>query len=133
MFKLYAALALVAALIGTIAFHKHVVHERDTARAEVTRLQGVEKQLRVDVKESERLRGVENKAATADLKAAQTSCTARVAEARRAAGAIKTIMEKPRATDPVTLCPVPDRIPAGELRDALQPAPFHRAPAPVAR
>lgn len=122
--KIYLILALIASVLGGVAWHKHVVAQRNDAQAQVKLLGERLKGANDAVAASEKLRGAENAQAKADLADAAETCTARVAEARRAAGAVKKIVEKPRATDPVTHCPVPDIVPAGELRGALQPDPF---------
>lgn len=60
--------------------------------------------------------------------AAQTSaddaakaCDARVADARRSAQRIASLMELPHATDPAG-CPVRDLLPPDQLREALTPS-----------
>lgn len=129
MFKLYATLGIIAVLAGGFGWHKHVVAQRDHAQGEVTRLEGELKTAKAAVEASERLRRLESDVAKEALKDARDDADARVKEARRSAGAIKKIVEKPHAIDPKG-CPVPDVVSTDELRDALQPAPFGAAPAP---
>lgn len=129
-FKLWATLGLVAAILGGLTYHKVVVGQRDHARSQVVALDTQLNKYRASLTESEERRVRENEAAKQALKDARIDADARVKEARRSAGAIKKIVEKPHATNPQTGCPVPDIVSNGELRDALQPAPFGAAPAP---
>lgn len=128
-FKLWAVLGLVIALVGSVAWHKQVVRDRDDAKAQVAVLTASVNAYKSALKKSEELRRVESEAAKQALLNSRKDADRRVAEARRSAGAIKKIVEKPHAIDPKG-CPVPDVVSTDELRDALQPAPFGAAPAP---
>src|SRR3954471_24472011 len=127
MFKTYAAIAVILSVLGGAAWHKHVVTQRNDAWAQVRNLGERLKLSDAAARASEANRKTEHTAAVSALADAGKACDARVAEARRSAGAIKTIVEKPHAVDPASHCPVPDLVPARELRDALQPHPFGRA------
>lgn len=128
MYKLYAALGLIAVLLAGLGWHKHVVSQRDHARAEVTEWTAKANAFKAALTSSEKLRQMEFDAAKQDAVNARKSADTRVAEARRSAGAIKKIVEKPHVLTSQG-CPVPDLVSADELRDALQPNPFGAAPA----
>lgn len=132
-FKLYALLVSLAMLLAAGAWHKHVVHDRNHWHAQAAQWEAKAKVFKDAVAASENLRAKEAAQARAGVAQAQSQCDQRVAEARRSAGAIKRLMEKPRATDPVSHCPVPDLVPSSELRDALQPHPFRPAGTTPAR
>lgn len=59
--------------------------------------------------------------AEADAQIAADQCSARVAEARRSARAINTLIERPVHVDPEG-CAIRGMLPADELRRALSPA-----------
>ena len=59
-------------------------------------------------------------AAQKDAQAQADQCLSRVNEARKSARRIETIIERPTHVDPQG-CAVRELVPAGELRDALQP------------
>lgn len=121
--KLIAALGVSAALVLGFGWHKHVVHDRDAWHTKADAYQHDRDAALKAEKLSEDRRSTEFNQAKDALADAGKTCDARVAEARRSAQSIRTIVEKPRAQvlDPVTRCPVPVLVPAGELRDALQP------------
>lgn len=105
-----------------LAWHKHVVDQRDAAQAQVLVLTASRNAFKDALTTSEARRSTEFQQAKDALTAAGTSCDLRVAEARRSAQSINTIVEKPRVqTLDANHCPVPVLVPAGELRDALQP------------
>ena len=55
------------------------------------------------------------------LQDAASACGAQVAEARRSASVIQSIVGKPVATNPQTHCPVVDIVGSDELQHALHP------------
>lgn len=59
--------------------------------------------------------------AMADAQIQADQCLSRVNEARKSARRIETIIERPTHVDPQG-CAVRELVPAGELREALQPA-----------
>ena len=71
--------------------------------------------------ESERLRSEENDEARVALSEAEQSCTTRLAEARRSAAAIRSIVTEETRRDQ-NGCPVRGVVDPGRLRDALQPS-----------
>lgn len=128
--KLYATLGVIAALVAGLGWHKHVVGQRDHYKAAYASAVADLKAANAAVADSERLRKAEHAAAVEDLERAGADADARVKEARRSAGAIKRIVEKPHAKlDPINGCPVPELVSDVELRDALQPNPFGDAEA----
>jgi len=60
-------------------------------------------------------------AAQDDAQTQADQCLSRVNEARKSARRIETIIERPTHVDPQG-CAVRELVPAGELREALQPA-----------
>ena len=58
--------------------------------------------------------------AMADAQTQADQCLSRVNEARKSARRIETIIERPTHVDPQG-CAVRELVPAGEVRDALQP------------
>lgn len=70
----------------------------------------------------EALRGQETTAARAAVDDDAKACETRVAEARRSAQALKTLLAKETKIDPATHCPVRMLLPASGLQDALQPS-----------
>lgn len=72
---------------------------------------------------AEGLRVNETVAARAAVDEDAKACETRVAEARRSAQALKTLLAKETKLDPATHCPVRVLLPTSGLQDALQPAP----------
>lgn len=81
--------------------------ERDDARTAFTR--------------SEAARKAEQKNAVAAINEAAGACDARVDDARRSARTIREIVTREVPRDPQG-CPVRSLVPAGDVRDALQPS-----------
>lgn len=109
------------ALVGVLAIFgiqevrlKLAQHGEATAKASLSTASA-------SLKASEMLRIAEFAKATAAVSDAEKACAGRIATAIRSGSAIRTIVEKPVATDPTTHCPVRALVGAGELRDALQP------------
>lgn len=107
-------LALVAAVVGLQTLR--LAH----AKADLAHARVVAEQARAVVALSEDRRKAEHADAVRGLEQAEGACQARVAEAHRAAQAIRTLVEKPHAMDP-NGCPVRRLLDAGELRDAIRP------------
>lgn len=72
-------------------------------------------------REAEKLRAQERGEAVAAVDEEAKACDGRVAEARRSSSAIRAITRKEPTRDEAD-CPVRELVPAGSLRDALQPA-----------
>jgi hypothetical protein len=70
---------------------------------------------------SEANRHTEYQNAKTALQQAASACGAQVAEARRSASVIQSIVSKPVATNPQTHCPVVDIVGSDELQHALHP------------
>lgn len=111
------ALALVfGAIFVQTARLNHAKRDLTAARAELVTF-------RASLKLSEDLRSAEYAKATASVAQAEAACAQRVAAAIRSGAAIKAIIGKPVRVDPNSHCPLRSIVGAGELRDALQPAP----------
>lgn len=117
--------ALVAGAIGVQTWRADHYRGADaTDRASLLQEQKTSAALRLSVSASEAGRKAEFAGATAGAAETETACLARVAAAQASAGRIRNLMEKPRAIDPKTGCPVRALLDAGQLRAALeQPAP----------
>lgn len=118
----FAVAGLALALWAANGALKHTRAELTAARAEIVTLNATVAGLRTSLAASEKNRAAEFAGAKAAVSEAALACDARVAEARRSQRVIRSIVEKPVPSDPGTHCPVPDRVSADELRNALQPA-----------
>lgn len=109
---------ICALVLGVITVQSlrlaHAKHDLSDARSAL-------KSASADVQLSEQRRAVEHAGAVQDASAADAACAARVAQAHRSADRIRTLVEKPHATDPKTRCPVRAMLSARELRDAIHP------------
>lgn len=111
------ALALVLGVIFVqTARLNHAKHDLADAKASLATAQ-------VSLRSSESSRTAEYAQAKTAVSDAETACAARVAGALRSGSAIRRIVEKPPHVDPITHCPLRELVPAGELRDAVQPNP----------
>lgn len=109
------AVLVVIGIIGVQTLRlSHAKSDLATARASLATATA-------SLKASEALRGTEYAAATKSLSDAEKACADRVAQAHSSAGKIRTLVERPHATDPTTHCPVRSMLGAGELRNAIQP------------
>lgn len=109
------AIALVAGVIGVQTLRLgHAKHDLATARASLATSEAARKA-------SEGLRAAEYQRARSAVSDAETACSARVASALKSGSAIRVIVSKPHAQDPVTHCPLRAVTSADELRHALQP------------
>lgn len=116
-------LAVLIAALGVQTFRlNHAKADLVTVRTQVAEEKRLSKALSASLKLSEDKRAVEYSRAVEDAGVASDACAARVAAAHRSADKIRSILEKPHATDPATGCPARALIGAGELRDALQPS-----------
>lgn len=118
---LMAALAIAGVISVQTLRLAHAKHDLAGARSALRAETDMAGQLRTSVTTSEQRRDTEYRAAAASLSAAESACAVRVAEAHRSADRIRTLVEKPHATDPKTGCPVRALLRAGELRDAIRP------------
>lgn len=118
-----AALAIAGVISVQTLRLAHAKHDLASARSALGAENALASGLRADVAVSEQRRATEYGNAAAALSAAQAACAARVAQAHRSADAIRTLVETPRGDDPKTGCPVRALLRAGELRDAIRPAP----------
>lgn len=122
-----AVLALGAGLwhkfpvIGPAAVQRRLTDERDTARETAARNRALAIAWATSAGKSEGLRQREKTDARAAVNAEARACTARVAEARRSALAIRSITRQETPRDPQG-CPVRQLVPSDRLRDALQPS-----------
>lgn len=108
-------------IIGANARIAHFKHERDGWYRNAKAWEAYGRAEQAAFRESERLRGVEQRRAVTALDEASKACSARVARARASAAAIRTIVTKEVPHD-AQGCPVRELVDAGELRNALRPA-----------
>jgi hypothetical protein len=108
------AAALIAGVIATQTLRlNHTKSDLSAARASLAASES-------RLKASESLRASEYAVATKAASEAETACSLRVAQALKTSVRIRTIVQKPVNLD-ATNCPLRPIVPAGELRDALQP------------
>lgn len=124
MFTLQAKLiglgVLLALLTSALAWHKIVVTQRDTWQQAALTSEAAFASERASFAAEKANRDTERTSDQTAVSEAATACDQRVAEARRSASVIRTIVEKPVASDPITHCPVADLVGADELRSALE-------------
>lgn len=106
--------------IGPGAVEQRLEGERDQASTRATQWETSSHGWEASFRASDALRAGETARANAGINADQTACEARVAEARRSATSIRTIVRTEPARDQNN-CPVRQPIPNQRLRDALQP------------
>ena len=121
--RLLAAATALALLAAAFGWHKMVVHQRDVWKQAAVTSEAAFAAEQGAFHASERNRATEFTADKAAVTGAASACDVRVAQTRAAASAIRTLVEKPNATDPKTGCPDPGLYGSGELWNAIAPAP----------
>lgn len=123
--RTYLALGGVAALLIVGGLHlvsdAATQRDRDTWRTAARDYKAAAEGWQRSYRASEDIRAAEKAEGRAAATEASSACDARVAEARRSARAIETIVTKEVPRDPQG-CPVRELVPAGELRNALRPS-----------
>lgn len=130
LWPLVGVVAVIAVVIGIwenvpgIGPRARVEHQRELVmkwRGAYEEWRSYGKAERAAFLESERLRKAEAEVARGALQSAEKSCGVRLAEARRSAAAIRSIVTQEPSHD-AQGCPVRGVVPPNQLRDALQPS-----------
>ena len=103
------------------AAKRRLAGELEAAEALAARHEAAARGWRRSFEAAEGLRAEERKSAVRAVAAAASSCAVRIAEARRSATAIHSIVTEETTHDPKG-CPDRRLVPAERLRDALAPA-----------